>query len=344
MLDIFLRILSVAGILLLVIIGLLFVVILLALFFPVTYRMSGRKSPDELVFMAKANWLFGLLRLRYKYPEPGKLTVKILWFTIYEPGEAPDSDQETDGKKDGKKRKKKKDREKAEEKAEVQKDNAEPKENAAIKGNVASEKTGETNPSDTMLDSAQKPEKTDSAETDQSEYAEKESPEEKTGSWISQKIAKIQYTIRLIYDKIKEIWQNISYYKELFSDRETKQLLSYIMLRVNKILKNLRPRKLKAEILFGTGAPDTTGYAYGVYGMLMPMLGPSVLVTPDFQRAVFEGNFQASGFTTLSVLLGQVLQVIRDKRLKRFVNKLKYPGAEPAREAKKEGTSRKSGR
>ena len=317
MLGMFLRILSVVGIFLLVVIGLLLLTILLALFFPVTYRMSGKKMPDELVFMAKANWLFGLLRLRYKYPEPGKMTVKLLWFTIYEPNEDSDSKQETDGKKVGKKSKNKKSREKPE-------------------ANSVPEETGVKRTTDTLSESDQKPQEAESAETDRVEAETEEQPEEKSGSWISQKIAKIQYTIRTIYDKIKEIWQNISYYKELFTDRETKQLLSYVMLRINKILKNLRPRKLKAEILFGTGEPDTTGYAYGIYGMLLPMLGPSVLVTPDFQRAVLEGSFQASGFTTLSVLLGQVLQVIRDKRLKRFLNKLKYPGAEPERETKKE--------
>ena len=315
MLAIFLRILSVVGILLLVIMGLLFAAILLALFFPVTYRVSGKKSPDELVFIAKANWLFGLLRLRYKYPEPGKMTVKLLWFTLYESNEDSDSTQEADREKAGKKHKNKRIREKSE-------------------SNSVSEETGGKSSNDTMPESDQRPQEAESTEADRTEAEKEEQPEEKAGSWISQKIAKIQYTIRSIYDKIKEIWQNISYYKELFTDRETKQLLSYVMLRVNKILKNLRPRKLKAEILFGTGAPDTTGYAYGVYGMLLPILGPSVLVTPDFQRAVLEGNFQASGFTTLSVLLGQVLQVIRDKRLKRFLNKLKSPRVNQERETK----------
>ncbi|MCH5341676.1 MAG: DUF2953 domain-containing protein [Acetatifactor sp.] len=324
MLGIILRILSVVGILLLVIIGLLLVAILLALFFPVTYRVSGKKMLDELVFMAKADWLFGLLRLRYKYPEPGKMTVKFLWFTIYEPIEDSDSNQENDRKKAGKKRKNKKSGEKPE-------------------ASSVLEETGEKRPTDTLQEPDQKPQEADSAETDRTEAETGEQPGEKSGSWISQKIAKIQYTIRSIYDKIKEIWQNISYYKELFADRETKQLLSYVMLRVNKILKNLRPRKLKAEILFGTGEPDTTGYAYGIYGMLMPMLGPSVLVTPDFQRAVLEGNFQASGFTTLSVLLWQVLQVIRDKRLRQFLNKLKSPGAGPKSEAEKEALQGQTG-
>lgn len=346
MLDIFLRILSVVGILLLATIGLLLVAILLALFFPVTYRMSGKKTADELVFMAKADWLFGLLRLRYRYPEPGKMTVKLLWFTIYEPGEEVEgsgSEQKADGKKAGKQHKNKKDREKTVTGTEAPESNTASENNIASESSTASEETGGKDSPDTGQETIQSTKKAEEAETAQAETENGERPEEEFGSWISKKIAKIQYTIRSIYDKIKKIWQNISYYQELFTDRETKQLLSYVMLRVNKILKNLRPRKLKAEILFGTGAPDTTGYAYGVYGMLMPILGPSVLVTPDFQRAVLEGNFQASGFTTLSVLLGQVLQVIRDKRLKQFLNRLKYPGAAQESEAKNEELQKQEG-
>ena len=298
MLDIFLQILSVVGILLLVIVGLLLAVVVLALFFPVTYRVSGKKTVDELVVKAKANWLFGLLRMRYTYPEPGKIRVKLLWFTIYESGEDAASDEKTDGKKSG--------------------------ENKAGEKNNGKNKA-EKNTSAAMPESSseQKDISNEKTDTPDTVKEEQEHLNERDGSWISQKFAKIQYTIRSIYDKIKEIWQNISYYKELLEDSESKLLLSHVILRIRKVLKSLRPRKLKAEILFGTGAPDTTGYAYGVYGMLMPMLGPSVLVTPDFQRAVFEGDFQASGFTTLAVLLWQVLRVVMDKRLKQFIDKLK---------------------
>lgn len=292
MLDIFLQILSVVGILLLVIIGLLLVVVLLVLFFPVTYRVSGKKTVDELTVKAKADWLFGLLRMRYTYPEPGKMRVKLLWFTIYESGEEAAKDEKTEENKAG------------EEKA-----------GKKMAENTAS---ADTEPSaeqkDTLKEEKDKP---DTAKEEQ------EHPNNMDGSWISQKFKKIQYTIRSIYDKIKEIWQNISYYKELFRDSETKLLLSHVILRLRKVVKSLRPRKLKAEILFGTGAPDTTGYVYGIYAMLMPMFGPSVLVTPDFQRAVFEGDFQASGFTTLVVLIWQVLRVVMDKRLKQFMDKLK---------------------
>lgn len=314
MLDIFLQILSVIGILLLVIGLVLLTVVLLVLFYPVTYQVSGRKTPEELTVKARVNWLFGCLRVRYAYPEPGKVTVKFLWFTLYEMGEDTASDRETDGKKAGEKR----------------------KQVSSLTDDAVTEKSDAKNCPDAAQESSAESssagQEPDKKETEQEKDGQERTEQEETeqgGSWISKKIAKIKYTIRSIYDKIIRIWQNISYYVELWNEENTRQLLSHVMLRVRKILKSLRPRKLRADILFGTGAPDTTGYAFGVYGMLMPLLGPEVVVTPDFQRAVFQGSFQASGFMTLFELLRQVLLVVLDKRLKQFLKKLKKPGAEP---------------
>lgn len=309
MLDIFLQILSVIGILLLVILAVLLAVILLVLYFPVTYRISGEKIPEEeLAVKVRANWLFGLLRLRFAYPEPGKMTVKFLWFTLYDSGQNAASDRETEGES-----------------------NPEAAQESTEGSGIAEYETVRSESGGT--DAGKEEDHQEGAvqegavlEGDVKENTAQEESQQENGSWISKKITKIKYTIRSIYDKIIKIWQNISYYRELWNEEDTRQLLSHVMLRLRSILKSLRPRKLKAEILFGTGAPDTTGYAFGVYGMLMPLLGPSVVVTPDFQRAVFQGNFQASGFTTLFVLLWQVLRVVTDRRLRQFMDKLKHRG------------------
>lgn len=291
MLDIFLQILSVIGIVLLVVILVLLTVILLLLFFPVTYQVSGRKTSEELVVKAKANWLFGCLRVRYAYPEPGKATVKLLWFTLYEMGNDGVSERKADGK------------------------------NCT---DEAQESSAESSSAVQKSDKEDTGQRVDGQEETEQAKDGEDSQEELQGDfWISKKITKIKYTIRSIYDKIIGIWQNISYYVELWNEENTRQLMSHVMLRVRKLLKCLRPRKLKADILFGTGAPDTTGYAFGVYGMLMPLLGPAVIVTPDFQRAVFQGNFQASGYITLFALLRQVLAVVLDKRLRLFLRKFK---------------------
>ena len=142
-------------------------------------------------------------------------------------------------------------------------------------------------------------------------------------SIILKKIKKIKYTICSIYDKIKNIWENISYYVELLREEETRQLFSHVVFRLGKILKSIRPRRIRGQLLFGTGSPDTTGYAYGVYGMLSPFLGCRLLVTPDFTRAVLEGDIAVAGHITVFTILWNGLKVLLDKKFRRFVQKMK---------------------
>ena len=341
--DIVLKVLSAAGILLLAALGVLLAAVLLVLFFPVSYRASGEKSADKTGFRFRASWLFGLLRAGYSYPEPGKAVIKLLWFKLYESG----GSEKRDGQ--GKKRKKDRERESGNDTKNREKGKAAKTagaEKAGAKETAVTKKAGEakagTEKTKTERTGTEKP----GTEKPGTEKAGADPAEERnvgpeangeSASWFSQKIAKIQYTFRSVYDKIKEIWQNISYYKDLFSDRETGLLFSHVMFRLGRILKSLRPGKLKAQILFGTGSPDTTGYAFGALCVLTPFLGSSVQVTPDFERAVFEGEFQASGFVTLAALLWHTLQVALDKRLKLFIDRIrrKKPEAERSAEAGK---------
>ena len=84
MLTILFKILGILGILLLVLLGIALTVILLVLFFPLCYKASGQKSADEMRFSVKVRWLFGLVRIFYDYPQPGKLLAKVLFFTVYD--------------------------------------------------------------------------------------------------------------------------------------------------------------------------------------------------------------------------------------------------------------------
>lgn len=294
MLDILLQILSVLGILLLVVLGFLAAAVLLVLFFPVTYRADGKKSPEELVLRAKADWLFGLLRVRYSYPETGTVTVKLLWITLYK----------------------------------SEKDLAKPKTVLVKEDKVTvqeTEKEDQQEKSKEISEETSGEASKETAEETSKEITEEtaEDASESKISFISKKIEKIKYTINGTYDKIKKMWKNISYYAELLREEETRLLFSHAKLRLWKILKSIRPRKLRADILFGTGAPDTTGYAFGVYAALSPALGPHVAVTPDFERAVFQGEFEAAGHIMAAVLLWHALRIVLDRRLWRLLDKLK---------------------
>lgn len=328
MLDVFLQILSVLGIVLLVLLGLLLSVILLVLFFPVTYHAEGTKTPEELSVRVRANWVFGLLRLRYAYPEPGRVTVKLLFFKLFETGE--DTEKGEDKKKKDKKteKKKAKDKKKKDKRAKDKEINDKKTGDGRGIGGKTQDAEGAADgqaPDRTVTEQSGAPNKTDTAEAaarQSAEPSQEKAPEESQNGFFK-KFEKIKYTITDTYDKIKQIWQNISYYAELLREEETRLLFSHATLRIFKILKSIRPRKLKADVLFGTGSPDTTGYAFGVYAALSPMLGPHVAVTPDFERAVLQGEFEAAGHVMAAVGLWHLLRVAVDRRLWRLLDKLK---------------------
>ncbi|MDE6700476.1 MAG: DUF2953 domain-containing protein, partial [Acetatifactor sp.] len=92
--------------------------------------------------------------------------------------------------------------------------------------------------------------------------------------------------------------------------------------RLGRILKSIRPRKLRADIRFGTGSPDTTGYAFGIYGMFCSWLGKQVVLTPDFERAVLVGELDAAGHITVFKLLWHGLILVTDRRIRALMDKL----------------------
>lgn len=289
MLTILFKILSILGILLLILLGIALVIILLVLFFPVCYKVSGKKTAEEMLFDAKMKWLFGLVRVTYSYPVPGKLLTKVLFFTVYDSSEkekksAPGEDTHTAPNKD-----------------------------------ITTLLSDDTDMAKT--DTATDTEASADAKTSVEENTP--GPQQETSGKLAGFFEKIRYTIRKICDKIKYILKNISFYRELWNDPDTKGLLQYAGSRIGHILKRLRPRKLEVNARVGTGSPDTTGYLYGIYGMILPKLGKGVCITPDFEQAILEGDFKASGHFTVACVLFHSVRLLMDKRLQQLKHKIK---------------------
>lgn len=316
MLTILFKILSILGILLLILLGIALVVILLVLFFPVCYKMSGKKNAEEMQFAAKIKWLFGLVRVSYSYPVPGKLLAKVLFFTVYDSSaekknSAPGEDTHTAPNKDITE--------------------------AAQETSRTSEPSDASEPSDTSVTSGQTllsddtdmaktnltADTTDSTDAESSAEENTPGPQQETSGKLAGFFEKIRYTIRKICDKIKYILKNISFYRELWNDPDTKGLLQHAGKRIGHILKRLRPRKLEVNARVGTGSPDTTGYLYGIYGMILPKLGKGVCITPDFEQAILEGDFKASGHFTIACVLFHSARLLLDKRLQQLKHKIR---------------------
>ena len=303
MLTILFKILSILGIVLLVLLGIALVVIALVLFFPIFYKAAGKRNSEELWLTVRAKWLFGLLRVSYDYPDPGKLKVKLLFSTLYD-SSAEKPQKETAAEKGTA--------------PEERPEHAAVEELPAIE--TADNRQTKDVSNDTAIGTGEIP---DSSSGSAEVPSASEDSVRKKMDRIYRFFEKIRCTVQKICDKIKNILQNIAFYKELWNDPDTQGLLRHAGKRIGHILKKLRPRKLTVNAVFGTGSPDTTGYLYGIYGMLLPKLGKGIAVTPDFEQAVLEGDFKASGHFTVACILFHSIRLILDKRLRNLQDSIR---------------------
>lgn len=301
MLAIILKILSILGILLLILLA----VVLLVLFFPIGYSIDGIKNSRTTCLKIKVRWLFGLFRGGAVYPKPGQWVVKGLWFTLF------DSEAEGDKKS----------------KASNEKEDDAGTENVTTE--TEEDKSVQERPKEGQ-ENAQGRASTEGADIREAESArESEEPETEDSEprtrreKLFAKYEKIKYTIKKFYDKIKHILNEISFYKDLIQDEENQLLFSHACKRIGKVLRHIKPRRLRTNVTFGTGSPDTTGYVFALYGMLSPRLGKDVCITPDFTEQVLEGTFYAKGHITVFTILVNVCALVLDKRLKRLERRIK---------------------
>lgn len=312
-------ILSLTGRILLGLLALVFLLLLLVLFFPVTYRLRGARSGDKLTASARADWLFGVFRVRYAYPEPGSVTVKLLWKKLLDTSAVSGKDSEQE-KKDSSQ----------EQKADgggrtdAESENGDSAEGTGTETNTtdgAEAPGGETDGSKTEASVTETGGSGDAANAASEAGGEGEDTVPADG--FPGKISKIKYTILKIYGKIKDIWGHWSYYAGVLREDNTVVLWKHVRQRLGKVLWAIRPRRINGSLVFGTGAPDTTGYLFGVYGMLSPLLHYSLCVTPDFTQQILEGNIDISGRITLWTLTWNGLKLFLDKKLRLFIQKMK---------------------
>jgi hypothetical protein len=365
MLAVILKILSVIGIILLCLLGVLLAAVLLVLFFPIVYRVKASKTTDSYDVSATVRWLFGLVNVKCRLPEPGNITAKVLFFKVFEmypiknnpesvkkqtksrntTVEQINNTEEKQETYKGEAYKEKTDNQKtdnqnnATERADNEKNNeikTDNEETDKDKSDIKSSKT-ETDKTveygNNITDSAPNQENntgesgTDNAEKTDETCSDRKGVFEKLYSKLSDKYEKTVYTIRNFYDKIKNISDEASFYKELLEEENTKELIRHVFNRIGRILKSIRPGKLKADITFGAATPDVTGYVYGIYAMFSSVLGRNFNLNPDFTENILEGNLYAAGHITVFVILINVLSVIFDKKLKILRRKLKRHSA-----------------
>ncbi|PKM57632.1 MAG: hypothetical protein CVU98_05070 [Firmicutes bacterium HGW-Firmicutes-3] len=291
---------------LLALLGLVLLLLLLLniiLWVPIRYQVYGSKY-DAILAYGQVDYLFGLIRLRFRYDGDGVwYRVHILWFRVY--------DSTGEKKKDIKNRKVK----------DTTHSNRDSKEKIILSEKPMEEK--KTDVKDTAVE-----EKTELKEpvtqikeskTKEPELVKKEPGKEKKRF----KFSKISKRKKDKENKEKKsepsVLEQIKSGIELLRSDKHKGVLKFVLGKVYKMVKSILPRHIEVDIIFGFDDPATTGLVLGGVSMFYPCYGNTVVVIPNFEEVMFEGDLKIRGKIVIGVLVYYGLRIIIDKRVRSII-------------------------
>ncbi len=332
MIAFLLGLLKVIGIILLVVLILLLVIVGIVLFVPIRYSGAGAITEEKKEASAKVTWLLKAVQcgVDYTFPEKPLIKVKVLGIDVMKLLEKQKAKNSEAAEKQPYNKAERKETEKREPKKAKQKKQA-PGINMSLL-----EPEPEIQVSQSSLGEAAQAQNGKSAEGQESDkIATTESIKQDADLQAAEASAKekvpLKEKLQTIIDKVKNIIYNIQYYLGILQEEDTRQLITDAWESIKKILKSIAPREFKLEGVFGFATPDTTGKAYGMYTVVMPLLGEHVVLEPDFEKQVIQGNVALKGRITIFVIVVNALRIVFDKRLQPLIRKLKHGGNENGR-------------
>ena len=126
-----------------------------------------------------------------------------------------------------------------------------------------------------------------------------------------------------LLDNAERIRENAVYYRDLLTEEESRRTVSMIWLHLKKLLSHTKPKELSVNLTVGAEDLAVTGRVLAVNGMLYPWLGEAVSIRPDFEKACLYGDFYVKGRIRACTALYHILRVILDKRTWTLIRRLK---------------------
>lgn len=141
---------------------------------------------------------------------------------------------------------------------------------------------------------------------------------QKIKSWIA-KIKNFFYALKQAFYHMKQTIRKI---KQLLTDESHKRAFTKVKASVWQLLKILMPHRLKLNLEYSTGSPDTTAQLLGILAMFPIGYQNRWKVHPDFtaENAYAEADFDVKGRVFGFSLLKLVLGLVLDKDCRKLYN------------------------
>jgi hypothetical protein len=327
MITILLTVLKILGITLLCLLALLLVLLLLVLFVPVRYKIKGcRKQEEDVPFRvyAKVSWLLSLFQGTFSYPEEAFLKVRVLGIRLL-PSRKSEKKEPKEKKQAKTEASKAKTSKTEDSKTGTSETEAEKKESNKTESSKTENKKAENTEEKAVKPESAKTEQEQKASGDKQEEQEQE-PEPTVSGFMKGLLSvfkNIQYTIRQIYDKIKEIIKNISFYLKIIRSDSFQRAWKLCSREAFSLIKSVLPQRLKADLIIGTGDPASTAQILAIMGILYPLTGEYISITPDFENTIAEGDFFIKGRITVFRLVKTAAKIYFNRDFRRIIRLLR---------------------
>jgi len=291
-------ILRVIGFVLLGIFALILLIISVVLLAPVRYKIRGHSPGDikEVSGRVDFSWIFHLIR-GYVYYENKELKwqVHLAW--------------------------KKMNQEDAKEMSSEEKPEELPTEVVKVEKVVEAESNGAPKPKITKkIEASPKVVAPQKAITrmdyGQAEEDEKQSVFDKVIAKIRAVIEKIQYTYGQICDKINLLVERKDIVMNFLSDEIHKQAFHRFIKCLKRLLKTLKPSKIKGNLKFGFENPAVTGYTLAGIAVMYPTIRKHAVFEADFENQIMLGDLYIKGHIVLISFLFFALKLVLAKSVR----------------------------
>lgn len=130
------------------------------------------------------------------------------------------------------------------------------------------------------------------------------------------KIQRVKAIFTSLGDIISGLISKWHLIKDFLKDETNQEGIKKSFHAIKKILKHLLPRRVKADIEFGTGDPCSTGQILGAVACFWGLFKNSIEITPNFYEEIFEGKITAKGKIRIVTLLVIVVKLIGNESFK----------------------------
>lgn len=127
---------------------------------------------------------------------------------------------------------------------------------------------------------------------------------------------KIRCSFQKISDKMKEIQAFKEKVVSFIQAEEHKKAFQKLMKELLRLLKKLKPKKLKGNVEFGFEDPYKTGSVLAYLSMLYPFYGDNINIQPKFEESVLRGDVYLKGRIRISYMMNMGIRLILNKNVR----------------------------